>query len=80
MTEAVRHLLEQALELNEDERTELIVALVKSLEPIQGEPATLSPAWANEISRRIAEIDAGTVMLESWDDVILKIEAEVLKK
>ena len=36
------------------------------------------PAWAAEIVRRIAAIDAGQTHLEQWDRVKRRIENEIL--
>ncbi|MBI4219798.1 MAG: addiction module protein, partial [Chloroflexi bacterium] len=37
-------------------------------------------AWAAEIERRVAKLNAGAAKLESWDDVRRRIEATFLKK
>ena len=35
-------------------------------------------AWAAEIERRVTAIEAGTVKLESWEEVRGRIEREIL--
>lgn len=37
-------------------------------------------AWAVEIKRRVAAIEAGTVTLEPWEDVRRRIEKEILDR
>lgn len=34
-------------------------------------------AWALEIDRRVAALDAGTVRIESWEDAKRRIEREI---
>jgi len=33
----------------------------------------VEPAWQEEIKRRLAELDAGTVQMVSWDEVKAKL-------
>ena len=54
-------LLSEALLLSEDERAELAQELMKSLDAPADRDA--ADAWDKEISRRLAEIDAGTAKL-----------------
>jgi putative addiction module component (TIGR02574 family) len=35
-------------------------------------------AWAAEIERRVDAIEAGTVVLEPWEDVRRRIEKDIL--
>jgi hypothetical protein len=37
-------------------------------------------AWALEIERRVAAIEAGTARLEPWTDVKRRIEKEILAR
>ncbi|HMO46803.1 MAG TPA: addiction module protein [Rubrivivax sp.] len=46
-----------ALQLDAEERAELIERLIDTLVP----PPPLHPAWEAEIERRVAELDAGLV-------------------
>jgi putative addiction module component (TIGR02574 family) len=70
--------LNEALGLNVDERAEVAAELIASLD---GEAdADVDAAWAAEIERRMAAIDAGTVTLTPWSDVKRRIEQEILKK
>ena len=65
-TEMLRKLCSEALMLPEAERAELAHELVKSLDA----PADADAAdgWEREISRRLAEIDAGTAKLVDRDE------------
>jgi putative addiction module component (TIGR02574 family) len=65
-TEMLRKLCSEALMLPEAERAELAHELVKSLDaPADADAAD---AWEREISRRLAEIDAGTAKLVDRDE------------
>jgi putative addiction module component (TIGR02574 family) len=57
----------EASELSEQDRAALAGLLIESLE---GEPdADVDAAWAAEIERRVAELDAGTVKTIPWEQV-----------
>jgi putative addiction module component (TIGR02574 family) len=64
MSPATEQLLQAALALPEDERLELVEALLASHDPSSGLP--FDPSWLGEIQRRSAEIEAGTVQLTPW--------------
>jgi putative addiction module component (TIGR02574 family) len=56
-----------AADLSEQERATLAGLLIESLD---GEPdADVEAAWAAEIQRRVAELDAGTAKTVPWDEV-----------
>ena len=76
MTQAVAAVLADALRLSEDARAELAVELIASLDGPAD--ADAGAAWAAEIERRVASIDAGTARLEPWDTVRRRIERDVL--
>jgi putative addiction module component (TIGR02574 family) len=63
---AIQELLQTALQLPENVRADLAASLIESLD--QPFDAAARDAWAAEIGRRVAEIDAGTVSLVSWND------------
>ncbi len=67
MTSVAQHLYLQALELADDERAELAGRLIESLD----EPTEdgVESAWSEEIQRRIAALDAGTVEPVPWEKV-----------
>ena len=57
----------QASELSEADRAALAGLLIESLE---GEPdPDVEAAWATEIEKRVAELDAGTVKSIPWEEV-----------
>lgn len=67
MTPTTEQVLQAAMELPEDERWELVEALLDATAPIDGPP--FAPEWLDEIRRRSAEVDAGTVEFAPWDVV-----------
>jgi putative addiction module component (TIGR02574 family) len=76
MSTALAGVLEQALELPEDERGELIDLLCASLEVPKlssEEQAAVDAAWKAEIARRSKEIDEGKVQLVPWSEVKAKL-------
>ena len=64
MSPVAEQLLQAALALPEDERLELVEALLAT----QDSPGELpfDPAWLGELQRRSAEFEAGTVQLTPW--------------
>jgi len=73
---AVESVIEQALQLNEDERGEVIARLLRSLEPDDGdelEGEAWEAAWGAEIERRVRSIDDGTATLIDADEVRAQI-------
>ena len=69
------HLLEQALSLPEHESAKIEARLLKSSnEDIQND---VDEAWAAEIERRCAAIDAGALSTSDWKDVRARIEREI---
>jgi len=77
MATTLKEIEEQALRLPLKERGELAHRLIVSLdgEP-EDSPAALAKAWDEEISRRVAEIDAGTAILVPHEEVFAKLEAK----
>lgn len=76
MTKPTRAVLAEALRLGEDERAELAAEILASLDGPADDDS--EQAWADEIKRRIASIEAGTAKLEPWDEVRRRIEKEIL--
>jgi len=57
----------EASELSDEDRAALAGLLIESLE---GEPdPDIEAAWAAEIEKRVAELDAGTVQSIPWEQV-----------
>lgn len=70
----------QALQLSPQERGKLIRRLIVSLEgPAEDTPEAIAQAWDEEVARRVAEIDAGTAVLISHEQVMAEID-EMLRK
>lgn len=67
MSRTVEDLLREAAELSEQDRAALAGILIESLE---GPPdLDVEAAWAAEIERRVADLDAGRVTTVPWDEV-----------
>lgn len=70
MNVATKSLLDQALALPASERGDLAAALIESLgdeEAIADED--IEQAWADEIRRRVADIESGRTKTLSWEEV-----------
>jgi putative addiction module component (TIGR02574 family) len=73
---AVEAVFEQALQLKEEERGELIARLLQSLEPDDGEEVhgdAWEDAWSEEIDRRVREIRDGKVELIDGDEAMARV-------
>ena len=76
MTKIAQALLADALQLDLKTRADLAAELLASLD---GPPdADAEQAWAAEIERRTAGLEAGTEPIESWDDSKRRIERDIL--
>jgi putative addiction module component (TIGR02574 family) len=67
MTRSVVELFTEASGLEDNERAALAGLLLESLET-PPDP-DVEAAWAQEIDRRVRQIDAGEVELVPWEDV-----------
>ena len=67
MVASAKELFETALNLNDRERAELISLLLTSLD-IETEDG-VEASWFEEISRRVAELDSGTIQAIGWAQV-----------
>jgi hypothetical protein len=76
MTMPLTTVLADALQLNEEARAALASELLASLDGPADADAV--QAWGEEIARRIAAIEAGTVELEPWDELRRRVEKDVL--
>jgi putative addiction module component (TIGR02574 family) len=76
MTKGAKAILAEALRLDTNERAEVAAELLASLDGPADPDA--EAAWAAEIERRVAALEAGTVTLEPWEDVRRRIEKEIL--
>ena len=76
MTKAAEALLADALRLDLKTRADLAAELLASLDGPADPDA--EQAWAAEIERRAAALEAGTEQVESWDDTKRRIERDIL--
>lgn len=74
-TDTLRKLRLEALTLQESERVELAHALVESLDAPPD--ADVADAWDKEISRRLAEIEAGTAKLIDRVEFKRRLQARI---
>ena len=71
----VHQVLAAALSLPTEDRTVVVARLLESLDA-PGEPeAGVEAAWAEEVRRRLAEVDAGTVTPIPWAEARRRIFA-----
>jgi putative addiction module component (TIGR02574 family) len=67
MSRTLTEVWKEAADLSEKDRADLAGLLIESLE---GEPDhEVEAAWAAEIERRVAEVEAGTVKTVPWEQV-----------
>ncbi|MHB0981643.1 MAG: addiction module protein [Thermoleophilia bacterium] len=76
MIKNAQTVLDDALRLDADARADVAAELLASLDG-PGDPDT-EAAWATEIARRVAAVEAGTATLEPWESVKRRIEREIL--
>jgi putative addiction module component (TIGR02574 family) len=78
MGRTLQDLYREASELSESERAELAGLLLESLE---SEPeAGVEAAWAEEIERRVREIDAGKGKTIPWEQLRAQMHARLAEK
>ena len=75
MTRAVAELFQEASRLPEADRAELAGRLLESLHGTPDEGVEL--AWAEEIERRVRQVDAGEVKTIPWAEVRTKLYARL---
>jgi putative addiction module component (TIGR02574 family) len=73
MTAEALALLENVLRLPADARAEIAGELCRSLD--EGQDADAEAAWAKEIERRVADLDAGRAKTISWAESQRRIHA-----
>ncbi len=73
MSEQARHLFEEALRLSVEERTELALKLMDTVDPAPDEQT--EAAWAAEIERRAERVLQGKSQGKDWATVRAEIEA-----
>jgi putative addiction module component (TIGR02574 family) len=75
MTKDAERLLHEALDLPESERAELAAQLLATLDGPAD--ADVDEAWAAEVERRCADLDAGRVATMDWETVRKSIEKDI---
>ncbi len=68
-------LFSQALSLPQRERAELATRLLESLD--ERSEGDIDEAWAREIERRCAAVDAGEAVTSDWNEFRQRIEREI---
>jgi putative addiction module component (TIGR02574 family) len=68
MSPSAKRVLEEALALPEDARTDVLEALIESLEPPADAPADVDAAWTDEIARRLHDVETGAIKPIPWDE------------
>lgn len=76
MTKAAQALLADALRLDVKTRADLAAELLASLDGPADPDA--EQAWAAEIERRAAGLEAGTEQVDPWDETKRRIERDIL--
>ncbi len=78
---ALQTVLEQALQLSDDERGELIGQLLRSLEPDAGEETLTTDewqaAWSGELGQRAREARDGAVELIDGDEALAGVRRSI---
>lgn len=67
MERNLKEVFREAARLPERDRATLAGLLIETLDPAA--EVDVEAAWSEEIKRRVAEIDAGTVELIPWEEV-----------
>lgn len=74
MERNLKEVFQDAVQLPERDRAVLAGLLIETLDPVS--EADVEAAWSAEIKRRLAEVDAGTVELISWEEVRAELFAQ----
>lgn len=75
MSRTFTDLWKEASDLSEKDRADLAGLLLESLEDEPDED--VEAAWAAEIARRVAELDAGSVASIPWEQVRQRLAARL---
>src|SRR6266704_6918645 len=67
MARNLNELFREAAQLPERDRATLAGLLIETLDP--GTEPDVEAAWSQEVARRVAELDAGTVETIPWEEV-----------
>ena len=78
MSRTIEDIEAQALDLPPKERDELIHRLILSLDgELEDSPEAIARAWEEEISRRIADAEAGRTQATPGEQVFAEIRAMI---
>jgi putative addiction module component (TIGR02574 family) len=68
-------LRDEVLALPLEDRAGLVIELLDSLDDraTVDDVDGLASVWSDEVARRSAQLDAGEVQLDSWDDLMMKV-------
>jgi putative addiction module component (TIGR02574 family) len=72
MNTQVDQLIDEALALNVQDRSVLVMALLDSFD--DRDEAAVTKAWAGEIRRRVEDLRAGRAQASSWDSTQDKLQ------
>jgi putative addiction module component (TIGR02574 family) len=78
MSRSLEELFHEAAELPEAERAELAGLLLESIE--EEADQDIEVAWAEEVERRLRQLDAGEVKTIPWEEVRAKLHARLNEK
>ena len=67
MARDLKEIFSEAAQLPERDRATLAGLLIETLNP--ADESDVEAAWSEEIKRRVADIEAGTVELIPWEEV-----------
>lgn len=74
MNARIHHILDEALALEQDERSALVLALLESLDEASAD-GDITPAWTAEIRVRKAQLRAGTTKPIPWAEAKARLLA-----
>lgn len=72
--------LQQALQLPQDQRAELVERLLSSLDGDDSIDEGYEEAWAAEIERRVREVEEGTAELVDSKEALRRIRARLVSR
>ncbi len=73
MVSSAKKLYQSAMDLNDQDRAELVGMLLESLD-LEAEDG-VEAAWLSEIERRVEEVDSGAVQAVPWSEVRSRVFA-----
>jgi putative addiction module component (TIGR02574 family) len=67
MNARIHHVLDEALALEQEERSALVLALLESLDDVDTS-GSLSPAWSAEVRLRREQLRSGVTKAVPWEE------------